>query len=86
MTKNTHRSKPRLRGRHAAQPLGGVAAAGFAAQLVDGSLGMGYGLTSSTVLVASGISPVTASASVHVISESTRTYVGGGGGVDINEQ
>ena len=28
-----------------------VAIAGLAAQLVDGSLGMGYGLTSSTLLI-----------------------------------
>ena len=35
MTKTTHRSKPRLRGRHAAQPLGGVAAAGVGARRRD---------------------------------------------------
>ena len=29
-----------------------------AAQLVDGSLGMGYGVTSATLLVAAGIAPV----------------------------
>ena len=28
-----------------------IAIAGLAAQLVDGSLGMGYGLTSSTLLI-----------------------------------
>jgi len=44
----------------------GVATAGFLAQCVDGALGMGYGVTSSTVLVASGLSPTTASASVHL--------------------
>ena len=38
-------------------PIGSVALAGFAAQLVDGSLGMGYGVTSSTVLVAAGLTP-----------------------------
>jgi uncharacterized protein len=42
-----------------------VALAGFGAQLVDGSLGMGYGLTSSTLLIAIGLSPAAASASVH---------------------
>ena len=44
----------------------GVGIAGFAAQIVDGSLGMGYGVTSSTVLVLAGLSPATASASVHL--------------------
>jgi uncharacterized membrane protein YfcA len=48
------------------EALASIAIAGFAAQLVDGSLGMGYGLTSSTVLVASGLSPAAASASVHL--------------------
>jgi uncharacterized protein len=43
-----------------------VALAGFGAQLVDGSLGMGYGLTSSTLLIAIGLVPAVASASVHL--------------------
>jgi len=43
-----------------------VALAGFGAQLVDGSLGMGYGLTSSTLLIAIGLAPAVASASVHL--------------------
>lgn len=43
-----------------------VGIAGFAAQLVDGSLGMGYGLTSSTLLIAIGLAPAAASASVHL--------------------
>jgi uncharacterized membrane protein YfcA len=38
---------------------------GFGAQLIDGSLGMGYGVTSSTLLVLAGLTPVAASASVH---------------------
>jgi len=38
---------------------------GLAAQLVDGSLGMGYGVTSSTLLVLVGLTPAAASASVH---------------------
>jgi len=38
---------------------------GFAAQLVDGALGMAYGVVSSTVLLAFGVPPATASASVH---------------------
>lgn len=43
-----------------------VALAGFGAQLVDGSLGMGYGLTSSTLLIGLGLAPAAASASVHL--------------------
>lgn len=39
--------------------------AGFLAQLVDGSLGMGYGVTSATVLLSAGISPASISASIH---------------------
>jgi uncharacterized membrane protein YfcA len=38
---------------------------GLGAQLVDGSLGMGYGVTSSTLLVLAGLTPAAASASVH---------------------
>jgi uncharacterized membrane protein YfcA len=38
---------------------------GFAAQLVDGALGVAYGVVSSTVLLAFGVPPATASASVH---------------------
>lgn len=39
---------------------------GFAAQLVDGALGMAYGATSTTLVLAAGYSPAVASASVHV--------------------
>jgi len=38
---------------------------GFAAQLVDGALGMAYGLTASSFLMAAGLPPATASATVH---------------------
>ena len=38
---------------------------GFLAQIVDGSLGMAYGVISSSVLLAVGVPPATASASVH---------------------
>lgn len=41
-------------------------AVGFAAQMVDGALGMAYGLTATTVLLSFGATPATASASVHV--------------------
>lgn len=39
---------------------------GFAAQLIDGSLGMAYGVSSASFLMSTGVSPVTASASVHI--------------------
>jgi len=39
--------------------------AGFAAQLVDGSLGMAYGITASTVLLGFGVPPSAVSATVH---------------------
>lgn len=41
-------------------------AVGFAAQMVDGALGMAYGLTATTVLLSLGTTPAVASASVHV--------------------
>lgn len=41
------------------------ALAGGLAQLVDGTLGMGFGVTSATVLLALGIAPATASAATH---------------------
>ncbi|PPK94217.1 hypothetical protein CLV92_108118 [Kineococcus xinjiangensis] len=43
-----------------------LAIVGLAAQLVDGSLGMAYGVTSTTLLLAIGASPAAASASVHL--------------------
>ncbi len=39
---------------------------GLTAQLIDGALGMGFGLTSSTLLVTLGASAAVASAAVHV--------------------
>lgn len=41
------------------------AAVGFAAQMVDGAIGMAYGVTASSVMMSLGIPPATASASVH---------------------
>lgn len=38
---------------------------GFAAQLVDGALGMAYGVTASTLLLGAGMPPAAASATVH---------------------
>jgi uncharacterized membrane protein YfcA len=42
-----------------------LAAVGLLAQLIDGSLGMAYGVTSSTLLLATGVAPAAASAAVH---------------------
>lgn len=39
---------------------------GFAAQLIDGSIGMAYGLISTSSLIAAGMPPATASAAVHM--------------------
>jgi siroheme synthase-like protein len=39
--------------------------AGFIAQMVDGALGMGYGVTSATILLSAGISPAAISGSIH---------------------
>lgn len=49
---------------------------GLIAQLIDGSLGMAYGVTSSTLLLAAGIAPAAASAAVH-FSEIGTTLVSG---------
>jgi uncharacterized protein len=40
-------------------------AAGFIAQLIDGALGMAYGVSATSFLLSFGISPAAASASVH---------------------
>ncbi len=40
---------------------------GFAAQLVDGALGMAFGVISSTLLISLGVPPAAASASVHAV-------------------
>ena len=40
-------------------------AIGFLAQLVDGAIGMAYGITATTTLMSLGVTPATASASVH---------------------
>ncbi|RAL24438.1 sulfite exporter TauE/SafE family protein [Thermoflavimicrobium daqui] len=43
-----------------------LALVGFAAQLVDGALGMAYGVTSTSLLLIAGVAPAAASASVHL--------------------
>ena len=44
---------------------------GFAAQLIDGALGMAFGVISNTLLITVGVPPAAASASVHVIKNFT---------------
>jgi uncharacterized membrane protein YfcA len=39
---------------------------GFAAQLIDGALGMAYGITATSLLLSTGVPPAAASATVHV--------------------
>jgi uncharacterized protein len=53
-----------------------IAIVGFAAQLVDGSLGMAYGVTTTTLLLAIGTNPAAASATVH-LAEIGTTLVSG---------
>ena len=48
-----------------------LALVGLAAQLVDGSLGMAYGVTSQSLLLAVGLAPALASASVHIAEVGT---------------
>ena len=43
-----------------------LALVGFGAQLIDGSLGMAYGVTSTTLLLAVGSNPAIASATIHL--------------------
>ena len=42
-------------------------AIGFAAQLIDGALGMAFGVISQTLLISIGVPPAAASASVHLV-------------------
>ena len=44
---------------------------GFAAQLVDGALGMAFGQISSTLLITMGVPPAAASAGVHTVESFT---------------
>ena len=53
-----------------------LAVIGFFAQLVDGSLGMAYGVTSTSLLLLAGIAPASASAIVH-LSEVGTTLASG---------
>ena len=49
---------------------------GLAAQIVDGALGMGYGVTSTSLLLLVGLSPALASASVHLAEMGTNIASG----------
>lgn len=51
-------------------------AVGFAAQMVDGALGMAFGVINNTLLVALGVPPATASASVHAVETFTTAASG----------
>lgn len=57
---------------------------GFLAQIVDGSLGMAYGVISSTVLLSFGVPPATASASVHAAEVFTTAASAGSHAVNKN--
>lgn len=48
-----------------------VALAGFAASFVDGALGMGFGPTSSTILLSTGLSPAAVSTTVNLAKVAT---------------
>jgi uncharacterized membrane protein YfcA len=49
---------------------------GFVAQLIDGALGMAFGVISNTLLISLGVPPASASASVHVIKNFTGAVAG----------
>lgn len=53
-----------------------IALVGLGAQLVDGSLGMAYGVTTTTLLLAIGTNPALASATVH-LAEIGTTLISG---------
>ena len=49
---------------------------GLLAQVIDGSLGMAYGVTASSLLVATNVAPAVASASVHLAEVGTTAVSG----------
>jgi hypothetical protein len=51
-------------------------AVGFFAQIVDGALGMAFGVITSTALLSMGVPPAVASASIHTVEVAT-TFVSG---------
>ena len=56
--------------------LAGFIAVGFAAQLIDGALGMAFGVISTTLLISLGVSPAAASAGVHAAETFTTAASG----------
>src|SRR5688572_28578126 len=74
-------SAPKRRGPHTAESVWEdvllFAAVGFAAQVIDGALGMAYGVTATTVLLSLGVAPSVASASVHA----AEVFTTGGSGL-----
>ena len=53
-----------------------VAIAGFFASMVDGALGMGFGPTSSSILLSNGLSPATVSTTVNLAKIATGLVAG----------
>ncbi|XZG69769.1 sulfite exporter TauE/SafE family protein [Chitinibacteraceae bacterium HSL-7] len=51
-------------------------AVGFAAQAIDGALGMAYGISSTTFLIGTGASPAAASGAVHIAEVFTTGFSG----------
>lgn len=51
-------------------------AIGFAAQMIDGAIGMAYGVTATSVLLSAGVPPATASACVHAAETFTTAASG----------
>lgn len=51
-------------------------AVGFAAQMVDGALGMAFGVISNTLLLSLGVPPAAASAGVHMVETFTTAVSG----------
>ena len=56
--------------------LAGFIAVGFIAQLIDGALGMAFGVISTTLLVSLGVPPAAASAGVHAAETFTTAASG----------
>lgn len=54
-----------------------MAIIGFFAQFIDGTLGMGYGAFSASLLIARRLYPATVSASVHTAEIFTTLFSGG---------
>jgi len=53
-----------------------AAGVGLFAQIIDGALGMAYGITATTFLLSTGVSPAAASASVHMAEIFTTGFSG----------